>query len=534
MTVPAATTVGAGTPPRAAAPLWKPGVLSVAAAFVALELAMSARYGFHRDELYFLACSRHMAWGYVDQPPFVPGVAWLATHVFGTSATALRVFPALAGGTTVVLTALMARQLGGRKLAQLLAALAGATSPQVLAAFHLLSTACFDMFFWAAICYLVLRWLLGGDARLWLAIGALSGVALLNKANVLFLLVSLAVGLLLGGRARDLANRWMVIGILVALAIWSPNIDWNARHRWAAISMMHSLHSENSTLGASIGFIPAQLIVVGPLLIALWWPGLRRLLRLSPIKPLGIAFLVAVGLYTLSGAKPYYLAGFYFLLFAAGAVQVEQRTGPGHPVPLGRADEPLPAEEAYAVGPSESRLPVRATRRWILVVLAGLVVILPLAEPVLPQSTLPSGPWESKINKDLSATVGWPDLVRQISAVADTLPERQRTGLVVFTGDYGAAGAIDLWGPRYGLPHAISGHNNYWWWGPAGAHNGGTTIAVNLSRSYLLTIFTDVTPAGVVHTPGNAWTEERDDPIWICHGQKVAWAHAWPAARHYG
>lgn len=495
--------------------LWKPGVSAVAIAFVALELAMSARYGFHRDELYFLACARHMAWGYVDQPPFVAAVAWLATHLFGTSAPALRVFPALAGGATVVLTALMARQLGGRRLAQLLAAVAGATSPQVLAAFHLLSTASFDMFFWAALCYLVLRWLLSGDDRVWIAIGALAGVALLNKLNVGFLLASLAAGLLLGGRARDLANRWTAAGILAAVAIWSPNIDWNARHHWAAISMMHSLHSENSSLGASVGFIPSQVIVVGPLLIALWLPGLRRLLRLGQLKPLGIAFLVAVGLYTLSGAKPYYLAGFYFLLFAAGAVQAEQRA-----VSVDSADGP--------------RRRARATRRWTLAVLAGLAVTLPLAEPVLPQSTLPSGSWESKVNKDLSATVGWPGLVRQVAAVADTLPEQQRTALVVFTGDYGAAGAIDLWGSRYGLRDAISGHNNYWWWGPAGASNGATTIAVNLPRSYLLTIFSDVTPAGVVHTPGDVWTEERGDPIWICRGQKATWAAAWPAARHYG
>ncbi|MDA8043926.1 MAG: glycosyltransferase family 39 protein [Actinomycetota bacterium] len=244
--------------------LWKAGVGPVAAAFVLLELAMSGRYGFHRDELYFLACSRHMAWGYVDQPPFVPTVAWLATHLFGTSAPALRVFPALAGGATVVLSAVMARRLGGRKPAQLLAALAAATSPQVLAAFHLLSTASFDMFFWAVICDLVLRWLLGGDDRLWLAVGAVSGAALLNKFNVAFLLVSVAGGLLLAGRARDLVNRWTFAGIVVALAIWSPNIDWNARHHWAAVSMMHSLHNENSSVGASIGFIPSQLIVVGP------------------------------------------------------------------------------------------------------------------------------------------------------------------------------------------------------------------------------------------------------------------------------
>jgi hypothetical protein len=153
---------------------------------------------------------------------------------------------------------------------------------------------------------------------------------------------------------------------------------------------------------------------------------------------------------------------------------------------------------------------------------------------VLPQSTLPTSGWEGNINKDLSATVGWQGFVRQIGAVASTLPPGERSDLVVFTGDYGAAGAIDLWGAQYGLPHAISGHNNYWWWGPAGAHDGATTIAVDLGRSYLLTIFSQVTPAGTVRTPGGVWTEERGDSIWICRGQKQTWAQAWPAARHYG
>jgi hypothetical protein len=166
--------------------------------------------------------------------------------------------------------------------------------------------------------------------------------------------------------------------------------------------------------------------------------------------------------------------------------------------------------------------------------LAGCIFSLPLTLPVLPASTLPKGSWEGNINKDLSATVGWQDFVRQVSTVAHTLPPDQRSHLVVFTGDYGAAGAVDLWGAKYGLPHAISGHNSYWWWGPEGARDGATTIAIDLPRSYLLTIFSKVTAAGAVSTPGGVWTEERGDPIWICQHQKVSWAQAWPGARQYG
>jgi 4-amino-4-deoxy-L-arabinose transferase-like glycosyltransferase len=164
-------------------------VLAIAAAFVAMELAVAARYGIHRDELYFLACARHLAWGYVDQPPLVPAVARVSTALFGSSAVALRVFPALAGGGAVLMTAQMARELGGGRRAQIVAALAAATSAQVLGADHLLSTAAFDLTFWAAITLLVVRLLRTGDERLWLAVGAVAGVGMLNKDNVAFLLV---------------------------------------------------------------------------------------------------------------------------------------------------------------------------------------------------------------------------------------------------------------------------------------------------------------------------------------------------------
>ncbi len=485
------------------------GALAVAGAFALLELALSARYGFHRDELYFMACARHLAWGYVDQPPLVPAVAWLAMHVVGTSPTALRVLPALAGAGAVVLTALMARELGGSRQAQVLAAAAAATSPQLLATFHLLSTAAFDDLFWAGITYLILKLLRNGDPRLWIPIGALAGVALMNKLNVAFLLAALALGMLLGGQRRLLIHRWTALGATIGLLIWLPDIVWNASHGWAALRMLSSLHQENSGLGASLSFLPSQLVVVGPVLVVLWVAGLRRLMRLPTYRPLAITYLVLATVFTATGGKSYYLAGMYFVLFAAGGVAVEERLASS-----GRRQ--------------------RALKRWAAVMLVGLAAALPLSLPVLPESTLPAGSWEGQINKDLSATIGWKLLVNQLATIRDRLPAVQRADVVVFSGDYGAAGAVDLYGPSLGLPAAISGHNNYWWWGPRSARNGATTIAVNLPRSYLLTIFSSVTPAGTVATPDGSWSEERGDPIWICTGQKVSWAQAWAAARHYG
>ena len=483
-------------------------VLAIAAGLVALEMAVAARYGFHRDELYFLASARHLAWGYVDQPPLAPAVARLASDLFGASVVGLRVFPALAGGAAVVFTGLMARELGGGRNAQVLAALAAATSPQVLAACHLLSTTAFDLFFWSAITLLVVRLLRTGEVRLWLAVGAVAGVGLMNKFNVAFLLVGLAGGLLLGGRGRALRSVWLWAGVGLAIALWSPNLIWNAQHDWAAVAMLHSLHQENSTVGASLAFVPSQLIVVGPVLVVLLFGGLRYLLRHQFARPLGLAYLVLLVLFTVTGAKSYYLAGLYFVLFAAGG--------------------------SWAEGRLATRRPPRGIRGWVALMTVGGVVALPLALPVLPMSALAKGPWEGNINKDLSATVGWESLVDQIAKVSATLPAAQRAHLVIFTGDYGAAGAVDLYGRHDGLPHAISGHNSYWWWGPEGARNGATTIAVNLSQQYLRTIFTQVIPAGSVATPDAVWSEERGDPISVCRGQKLTWAEAWPDAKHYG
>ena len=483
-------------------------VLAIAAGLVALEMAVAARYGFHRDELYFLASARHLAWGYVDQPPLAPAVARLASDLFGASVVGLRVFPALAGGAAVVFTGLMARELGGGRNAQVLAALVSATSPQVLAACHLLSTTAFDLFFWSAITLLVVRLLRTGEVRLWLAVGAVAGVGLMNKFNVAFLLVGLAGGLLLGGRGRALRSVWLWAGVGLAIALWSPNLIWNAQHDWAAVAMLHSLHQENSTVGASLAFVPSQLIVVGPVLVVLLFGGLRYLLRHQFARPLGLAYLVLLVLFTVTGAKSYYLAGLYFVLFAAGG--------------------------SWAEGRLATRRPPRGIRGWVALMTVGGVVALPLALPVLPMSALAKGPWEGNINKDLSATVGWESLVDQIAKVSATLPAAQRAHLVIFTGDYGAAGAVDLYGRHDGLPHAISGHNSYWWWGPEGARNGATTIAVNLSQQYLRTIFTQVIPAGSVATPDAVWSEERGDPISVCRGQKLTWAEAWPDAKHYG
>ncbi len=483
-------------------------VFVAAAALLVIELVASPRYGLHRDELYFLACAHHLAWGYVDQPPLVPAVAWMANGLIGPFAWSLRLLPALGGAASVVLTGLMALELGGGRGAQTISSVAAATSAELLAAFHLLSTTAFDCFFWALISWLALRLIRTKNTRWLVLLGAVTGVALLNKANVAFLVVSLVIGLVTGSDRRLLWSRYAWMGATIGLVIVSPDIAWNAQHGWAQFSMLRSLHAENSTLGASIGFMPAQLIVVGPVLSVLWITGLVHLWRDSRWRPLAVSYGVLAAWFTLSGAKSYYLAGIYFVLFAAGGVVAEGRL--------------------------QSRGKPGRVRGWIALMVVGGVVALPLTLPLLPQSTLPTGPWEGQINKDLSATVGWPSYVRQVAGIAAALPLGERLRLVLLTGDYGAAGAIDRYGTRYHLPSARSGHNTYWWWGPGGMPNDSATVATNIPRSELLRIFRRVRLVASVQTPNNVWTEERGDPIYLCTQQFASWSEVWQSLRHYG
>ena len=271
--------------------------------------------------------------------------------------------------------------------------------------------------------------------------------------------------------------------------------------------MLHSLHQENSTLGASIMFIPAQLIIVGPVLLLFWFGGLRRLLR----HPFGgrsaLAYISSWSSTSLTGAKPYYFGGIYFVLFAAGGLVDRERLATTHrsarAIPYGCSwiARRLVAAAIDPAGPARDR----AGRRG------------PGKATSTRTSARPS---------DGSAFVA-PARRRRRSLP----PSASAPHLVIFTGDYGAAGAVDLYGKRYGLPHAISGHNSYWWWGPSGAADGATTIAVNLPRSLSRDDLRAGRPGRIPSTRGHGiWTEERGDPIWICRHQKLTWAQAWPAA----
>ncbi|MDP9234601.1 MAG: glycosyltransferase family 39 protein [Actinomycetota bacterium] len=285
-----------------------------AAIAVGLLLLVSARDGYHRDELYFLEASRHLAWGYVDQPPFSIALVGVSRVLFGNSQFGLRLFPALTDGACVIVTGLIAREFGGSRFAQGLAALSLAVSPFLVAG-HLAGPTIYDFLFWELLAFLVIRILRTGNERLWLVAGLVAGVALENKETILFLVFGLIVGLLINRQARVLASPWLWAGAALALVIWAPTLIWEAKYHWPTIEMSRNLHQEHSGLADSITFLPIQLLLPGWWVAPMWISGLWALWRESRLRhyrAFAIAYallFVLIGVFM--GDRPYYFAGLY-------------------------------------------------------------------------------------------------------------------------------------------------------------------------------------------------------------------------------
>jgi len=499
-------------------------VALIASLATALLLAFASRNGYHRDELYFIEASRHLAWGYVDQPPGSIVMIGLSRTLLGDSLLALRVFPAFAFFATIVTTGLIAREMGGRRLAQVFAALT-AVFTFFLAAGHIATTAAYDVLAWTIVSLLVLRILRTGRVRLWLWVGLAVGVALLFKETILLLVVALIIGLLSNGQSRVLWNRWVLVAALIAMAIWSPVILWQARHGWATVEMSGNLRSEHSGLQVSLGFPVVQLLLAGVWSASIWLAGLWALLRdpgFRAYRSFAFAYVVlfvAIGLFM--GDRPYYLGPLYAVLLSAGAIVTAE-------VVAGRR------RFFSARPPRRRRLIWRSPLAAVVFVVVCAVVALPLALPVLPPRLLARVPLQ-RVNDVLVEEVGWPELVTTVAHVYRSLPPAERRTTVILTDNYGQAGAIDRFGPAEGLPRAYSGHNSYWWWGPPSPALG-TAIVVGFGSDaapYLSRYFRSVTRAATVHNRYGVENQEQGCVVWLCRGQIRPWPQVWRQFRVY-
>lgn len=500
----AAVTPAAGPPmsiPLPARDRAVPRIVVVAAGVVVLVLlALAGQYGFHRDELYFIVAGRHPAWGYVDQPPLTPVLSALGAAVLGVTPVAARVLPALVMGALVLLAAAMTGVMGGDRRAQVVSGLTVAVSGMLLAG-HLASTATFDLLAWALIAWLIARLLAGDDPRLWLAVGAVAGIGLLNKTTLPLLPATLAAGLLLERRFDLLRSRWPWLGIALALAIGAPTLAWQAANGFPQLEMARSLAAHGGAENRS-SFLVQQLLLAGPLLFPIALLGLGRLLVARSVRPwraFGWAYLLAMAITFWQSGKSYYVAGFLPVMIAAGAAPVAGWIGRGR-VRLRRL--------AFA-GP------------WA--VSGALAVVLTL--PVVPAAAL-EGTGLNDINGELGEQVGWPALVATVERVAGTLTPDERAHAAIIASNYGEAGALELLGRD--LPPVYAGQNSYWDFGrPA------DDVAVVLFVGE-----DDPTGLGVCRLAATIdnglglTNDEQGARIRVCRGRTRPWSELWPTFRH--
>jgi Dolichyl-phosphate-mannose-protein mannosyltransferase len=478
----------------------------IGAVLVAVELAVSGRYGFQQDELYFIVAGHHLAFGYVDQPPVVPLLTRIS-GILGVSPTAVRIIPALASGAVVVMAARFAALFGGNRFGQVLAALATACAPIVIGATHIGNTTPIELLAWTVVLLCVTTALLRHRPRWWLGAGVAAGAGLEDNNLMVMLLAGLALGILVSEHRPVLRTRWPWLGAGIAAVIWAPNVIWQATHGWPQLAMATALHQQNSTPADYVGGLPAQLIYPGLLLAPLVIAGFIRLWRTPRLRFIAVAATVVV-VYVLAWVpgKVYYTDGMAPALLAAGSVAAERW------IPRGR----------------RPRL-----RRGVVIAapLVGAALILPAVLPLVPVGLVHDLPASSQ-HSDLGDTVGWPQLTHAIAAQDAALVRTGEPPTSIFTGYYGEAAALDVLGPAYHLPPVLSGHNAFWMWGP-GRASDHTVLAVD-ALGRLRPYFAGCRVLTTYYAPYHAHNDWTGIQIGVCTGPTASWPTLWPHLRHYG
>jgi len=511
-----------------------------------VHLAFVHGYGYFRDELYYLACVRHLAWGYVDQPPLSIALLWIVTHTIGSSLFAIRLLPAVAAAVIVWLTGDMARRLGGGSFAQVLAMCAALVAPEYLGIASVYTMNIFDIFFWTLAVWLLIRIFTEGDARLWPWLGLVLGLGLLNKISVLWLGFGLVCGLLLTRQRRWLGTSGPWVAGAIAAVLFLPYVLWQIPNHWATLEFMHNATTQKMAGLSPVAFLIDQVLTMQPLTAPIWIAGLafflfdgsargRRDPSISsgspratsrgedahPLRPLGIIYVAVLLILIVNGkSRAGYLAPAYTMLFAAGALVIERairRTGWGwlRPAVL----TVLLAGGAVTAPLAMAMLPVPSYVAW-----ARALGQKPATEEKKAVGVLP------QFYADMQ---GWPRMVGDVARVYDQLSPADRMEAAVFVGNYGEAGAIDLFGPALGLPPAISSHNNYWLWGPRGYTGRIVIFLVPMdARPRLEQAFGSVVQAGEVEC-GDCMPYEDHQPIFICRNPRLTLQQLWPHLKNF-
>ena len=486
------------------------------------HLVTSGNYGFFRDELYYIDAGKHLAFGYVEFPSLTALLAAFVRTVLGGSLVAYHILPAIAGAFLVLLTGLMARELGGGRLAQCLAALASLTALTFLGIDSLFSMDPFDELWWVLMAYILIRLIKRDQSRLWLLFGLVAGIGLMTKITMLMFGFALVAGLLLTPQRKYLLNKWAWVGGAIAFAFLLPYILWNAANGWPTLEFWSTYSNGHANPASALGFLYQQVLTMNPLTLPLWLAGLYYFFFTQAGKPyrvFGWAFVILYLLFTITRAKLYFLAPAYPVLFAAGSLMA-------------------------------ARLVSKPRWGWLkpayisLLVLAALL-LAPLAMPIIPPSlygrvtAIVGGNAGVKVENNATGALpqqladrfGWDTMTATVARVYHSLTKDEQAQACILTVNYGEAGAIDFYGPQYHLPQAISGHNSYYLWGP-GTCTGEVVISIGYRLEVLQTAFDSVTQAATI-TCAYCMPEENNLPVYVCLHLKTPIKSIWPSVKHY-
>jgi len=495
-------------------------VLCIAALKLGVHLYSGRHYGYFVDELYYLACSRHLAWGYVDQPPLIAVITWIVRTLFGDSLPAIRFLPAVAGAGEVALSALIAREFGGKLFAQVLAALATLVAPGILASDNLLTMNAFEPLFWMGCAWVLIRILKTGNAKLWIWFGILAGFGLENKHSMLIFGAGLVVGLLLTPQRRAFASPWFWIAGAIAILIFLPNLLWNIQHHFPFLEIQANIRrSGRDTPLTPLAFFAQEGLTMHPLGVPIWLAGVYFFFGTKSgklFRSLGWAWVFTAAVIVTVSPRIYYLFPAFPLLFAAGAV-VWEAVLHSRPAWLKLAYSSLLVATGALLAPIA--IPVLPPEIYI-----RYTKTLHIAQPAIETHRL--GP----LPQIFADQFGWEEMTATVARVYNDLPVEVRARTAIFTRSYGQAGAIDLFGPKYGLPAAIGVHQNYFLWGPRD-YTGESVIVMAGRQQSLESLFSDVQKVASVYHPYSMPYEHFD--VFYCRSPKQPLSEMWPRLKYW-
>jgi hypothetical protein len=498
-------------------------IWAIALAKLVFHIYFNNQYGYFRDEFDYMSCGDHLQWGYVDQPPLIPFLIHICRAVLGDSLRAVRFIPALASSLLVVQTAVLARELGGRRYALILSAICVVIAPQYLSNGSLLGTNCLEPNLWMGCAYFAILAIQRNQPKYWLWFGVVAGVGLQEKYSISVFGLGIVVGLLFTEQRRILMNHWIWLGGTAALAIFLPNLLWNVHYHWPFVQLLHNIRAagRDVVLGP-LDFFLQQTLLIDPITAPIWLTGFFALLfsaRLKPYRLLGWCYLVCYSVFFVLHGKNYYLAPVYPMLLAAGAVVIESAISRPRIAWL----KPVIAVILVVSGAhlAPITVPVLSPEKF-LAYARSLPFKLPVMEHDHTRAALPQ--WYAD-------QFGWQEIVDETAVAWNRIPSGARGDCGIFAQDYGQAGAIDFLGRRYGLPRSLSGHQTWFLWGP-GAYSGDCIIVLDDSRENLERLWQKVDYIG--DSAPNPYALEQQIPVYICTGKKFSsLAALWPHVKRW-